>query len=136
MTETPLNTDYSRNPEPAGDRESHALALRRTRRRKTTLVAINVFFGILLGTWPFVTFFGVLAWDQPLQSGFHRWLLDYVTWTTVFYPLVYFAALGFSIFAYRRRHPRRALVIAALPVLTAYPWVLVLSLFISVFPFA
>lgn len=124
MTETTLENNHSSSPEPA---------LRQTRRWKTAVAAVNVFFGILLGTWPFVTFYGIFAWNRPLETGFHRLLLDYATWTTALYPLGYLAALGFSIFACRREHPRRALAIALLPVLTAYPWVLVLSFFIPVF---
>lgn len=129
-----MNEDRTKTPAP--ERTPEPPARRRARRRKTALAALNLFFGILLAVWPFVTFFGVLAWNQPFGNGFRRWLLDYATWTTLLYPLVYFAALGFSILSYRRGHPRRALVIASLPVLTAYPWVLVLSFFISVFPVA
>lgn len=108
----------------------------RTRRWRTAIAAVNVFFGVLLIVWPFVTLFGMLGWNKPGQQGFHHWLLDYATWTTAVYPLVYVLALGFSIRTYRRGAARRALVIATLPVLTAYPWVLILSFFIPLFPTA
>ncbi len=88
-------------------------------------------FGLLLVAWPFLWVFLVALAADPTSLGLSETVGTYVYLSWLAYPLIYGVSLFFSIWAYRRESSAGVvLALALIPLVSGYPWVLLL-----VFPF-
>lgn len=89
---------------------------------KVALVAINVFFGVVMLAWPLAFMAVLFGGDNPPAGGSSRWLYEYAAWSCRAYPLVYIISLFVGIHEFKQGRSGRAILASSVPGLTASPW--------------